>query len=181
MIAKEEEPWRGRFLGRVPRALREEIESAARVAWIPIENHVRLSDIQLETYGAVRAHDYFRRAFASSLRGPFFGPLLKTGVRLLGLSPATMARWAGRGYEAGFRNAGKIVGEVLGPGHARLAYSGLPAVCVASDAWMTSPHGSAYGAYDVLGVADGIVRLDLSHRAEGRLVLDLEWEEAKAG
>jgi hypothetical protein len=39
---------------------------------------------------------------------------------------------------------------------------------------MTSPHGSAYGAYDVLGV-EGVVRLDLSGRPEGRLVLDLEW------
>jgi hypothetical protein len=174
MIEKEAEPLRGRFLARVPRALREAIEGASRVAWLPLEYHVALSDIQLETYGAVRAHDYFRRAFAASLRGPYLGPLLQTGAKVLGLTPGAVARWAGRGYEAGFRNAGKLHGEQLGPGHARLLYSELPAICTASDAWMTSPHGSAYGAYDVLGV-EGVVRLDLSGRPEGRLVLDLEW------
>ena len=39
---------------------------------------------------------------------------------------------------------------------------------------MQSAQGSAYGAFDALGV-DGLVRLDLSTRSQGGMVLDLEW------
>jgi hypothetical protein len=49
-------------------------------------------------------------------------------------------------------------------------------VCTASDAWLDSAQGSAYGVLDTLETA-GIVRLDKSRRAEGELDLDLEWTE----
>jgi len=177
-IAKEEEPYRSRFLARVTGGMREQIEGAARVSWLPISVHVDLSEIQLETFGIARAHDYYRRAFATSLRGPVLGPLMLTAARLLGLSPTSFVRWASHAYDAAFKNAGGVVGEVLGPSRARLVYSSLPQVCTVSDAWMTSSQGSAYGAYDVLGVA-GVVRLDTRARAEGRMVLELEWGDRK--
>ncbi|HEY2513582.1 MAG TPA: hypothetical protein VGI39_22090 [Polyangiaceae bacterium] len=176
LVEKEDEPWRGRFHAAVSSDLRESIVGACRVAWLPVSAHVALSDAVAQAFGVARAHDYYRRAFALSLRGPVLGPLMQTGARVLGLSPATFARWAGKAYAGGFRNAGRIEGEVLGPGRARLNYFDLPEVCTASDAWMTSPQGSAYGAYDVLGV-QGVVRLDHSRRREGKMVLDLEWNE----
>jgi hypothetical protein len=178
MIAKEEEPYRGRFLARVSPETRAQIETASRVGWLPLSIHVGFSEIQLETFGIARAHDYYRRAFAESLRGPVLGPLMMTAARLLGLSPASFVKWAPRGYDAGFRNAGQVQGEVLDAHRARLVYSNLPAMCTASDAWMTSSQGSAYGAYDVLGV-EGVVRLDTSARAEGKMVLALEWSDRK--
>jgi hypothetical protein len=171
---KEEEPWRSRFFAGLDPETRSVIEGASRVAWVPAGIHVRLADILQEAYGAVRAHSYYRRAFASSLSGPVLGPLFRTGTRVLGISVATFVRWAPRGWDASFRNAGGLLGEVLGPYHAKLTYFGLPAVCTASDGWMLSSQGSAYGTYDVLGV-DGVVRIDLSGRNEGRMVLDLEW------
>lgn len=174
MIAKEEEPYRSRFLARVTGEMREQIQGASRVAWLPLSVHVELSEIQLETFGVARAHDYYRRAFADSLKGPVLGPLVLTAARLLGLSPASFVRWASRAHEAGFKNAGAVVGEVLGPCHARLEYSRLPGICTASDAWLASTQGSAYGAYDVLGV-EGVVRLDTRDRANGRMLVELEW------
>jgi hypothetical protein len=178
IVDQEEEPLRGRFLALLSPALRESIESASRLAWLPVAVHVELSDILERAYGPLRAHAYYRRAFAKSLSGPFLGPLVRTATHILGVSPAAFVRWAGRAYEAGFKNSGRIVGEVLGPGRGRLVYQDLPPVCTASDAWMTAPQGSAYGAYDVVGV-DGIVRLDQSRRAEGQLTLDLEWTERR--
>ena len=176
LIAKEPEPYRGRFLARVTDELRAEIDGASRVGWLPLSIHVTLSDILLSTYGVARAHDYYRRAFAESLRGPVLGPLMLTAARILGLSPASLVKWAPRAYDGSFRNAGTVTGEILGPGRARLVYADLPAMCATSDAWMTSPQGSAYGAYDVLGV-EGVVRLDSRARAEGKMILELEWNE----
>lgn len=178
IVDQEDEPLRGRFLALLSPALRQRILSASRLAWLPVAVHVELSDSLDRAYGPLRAHAYYRRAFAKSLSGPFLGPLVRTATHILGVTPAAFVRWAGRAYEAGFKNCGRIVGEVVGPCRARLVYQDLPSVCSASDAWMTAPQGSAYGAYDVVGV-DGIVRLDHSRRAEGWMSLDLEWTERK--
>jgi hypothetical protein len=177
-IEVEEEPYRTRFFERIPPEMRAQIEGASRVAWMPMAVHVKLADIQLEAFGTVRSHDYYRRSFVRSLKGPIFGPLVLTAARLLGLSPGTFVRWAGRGYEAAYKNSGTLTGEVLGPGRARLTFVDLPSVCTASDAWLTSSQGSSYGMYDALEV-DGVCRIDKRGRAEGTIRLELEWSEQK--
>ena len=180
LIALEEEPYRTRFFERLTDGLRTQIEGASRVAWLPLVVHVKLADILLDAFGTVRAYDYYRRALASAVKGPLFGPLFRTGSRVLGLSPASFVRWGSRAYDVSFRHAGAVAGEVLGPGRACLRYLDLPPVCTASDAWMTSAQGFTYGVYDVLGV-DGVVRLDTSARGEGKMVLELEWSDRKRG
>jgi hypothetical protein len=180
LIAVEEEPYRTRFFGRLTDEMRTQIDGASRVAWLPLAVHVKLADVLLEAFGTVRAHDYYRRALVSAVKGPIFGPLFLTGARVLGLSPASFVRWGSRGYDVAFKHAGALAGEVLGPGRARLKYLDLPPVCTASDAWMKSAQGTAYGVYDVLGV-DGVVRLDTRARGEGKMVLELEWSDRKRG
>ena len=101
---------------------------------------------------------------------------MRTGKRLFGTSPGTFLRWAHRGWDVSFRSCGHLKGEVLRPGLGRLVYTELPAVCTASDAWLDSAQGSVYGSLDVLEV-DGVVRIDKSRRAEGRLEIELEWSE----
>lgn len=175
-VAKEDEPWRGRFFQALPRKLRETIENAPRLSWLPIETHVQLADLMLETFGLARAHAYYRRSFTQALRGPIFDALVKTGVRVLGVSPAAFLRWANKGWELSFRNCGRVEGKVLGPEHGLLIYSGLPQVCTASDAWLDSAQGSAYGALDLLEV-QGVVRLDKRARDRGGMQLELEWNQ----
>jgi hypothetical protein len=175
-VDEEDDPWRARFFARLPREEREIIDNTSRVGWLPVRYHVLLADVLLETFGPARAHDYYRRAFAASLAGPLLGPLVKTGARLLGFTPGTLARWLPRGWEITFKGVGDVHGEVLGPGLARIEYRNLPQVCRDSEAWLRSSQGSAYGAYDRMGVV-GVVRLDLSGRAEGSMRIELEWTD----
>jgi hypothetical protein len=175
-VEHEDDPWRARFFAAIPADMRATIEGTSKVEWLPAAMHVALADILTEAFGPVRAHAYYRRAFAASLRGPVLGPLLRTGIRILGVTPASMIRWAAHGWRSSFRDCGGVTGEVLGPGRGRLLYADLPAVCTASEAWLDSAQGSAYGALDALG-ATGVVRLDKSERARGRMVLEVEWIE----
>jgi hypothetical protein len=177
-VAGEEDPWRNRFFAAIPEATRAAIESAARGSFLPMRFHVELADIMDQAYGPARAHEHYRRSFAATLHGGVFGPLLRTGTRLFGATPATFLRWAHRGWDASFRHCGSLAGEVLAPGVGRLVYSNLPAVCTASDAWLDSAQGSAYGTLDVLEV-EGVVRVDKSGRAEGRLEVGVEWSERR--
>jgi hypothetical protein len=178
LVAKEEDPYRTRFFDRVTPEMRAQIDGASRVAWLPISLHVKMADIQLEAFGVARAHDYYRRAFVSAIKGPVFASLFVTAARVMGMSPAAFVRWASRGYDAAFKNVGVLEGEVLGPGRARLTFVDLPPVCTASDAWVMSTQGSTYGVYDILHL-DGVVRLDAKDRAHGKMVLEMEWTDRK--
>ncbi len=110
--------------------------------------------------------------------GPLFAPLVRTAIRLFGLSPATCVRWAPKAWEASFRNAGTLTGEIVEPGRARLVYRDLPSVRMDSDAWIESSQGSAYGVIEMTR-AEGIVRIDLGSRARGGYSLEIEWTEKR--
>jgi hypothetical protein len=116
----------------------------------------------------------------SAINGPFFSSLFVTAARVVGMSPAAFIRWASRGYEAAHRNVGELNGELLGPNRGRLTFLGLPPVCTASDAWVMSTQGTAYGVYDILKL-QGVVRLDTKDRAQGKMVLEMEWGERESG
>ncbi len=173
-VARVDDPWRARVFALLSDEVRAEIEGALPDAWLPVAHHVLLADLLNDAFGPARAHEYYRRDFVAALGRPPFASLVKTGARVLGFTPAGFLRWSGRVYETVFRAAGSAHGEELGPGHGKLAYEGLPAVCIASDAWLDSAQGSMYGIYDFLG-KQGVVRIDKSRRAEGRLELELEW------
>jgi hypothetical protein len=173
-IDHEEDPWRARFFETLPQATRDAVDAAPRSGWLPMRLHVQVADLMQHAYGPARAHDHYRRSFASALRGGIFGPLLRTGTRLFGATPATFLRWAHLGWDASFRNAGKLTGQIVSPNAGKLVYSGLPPICTASDAWLDSAQGSGYGSLDALEL-DGVVRLDKSRRDEGRLELAIEW------
>jgi hypothetical protein len=174
-VSREDDPWRARFFAAVPSDVQATIERAARDAWLPAAWHVLLADILRDAFGPARAHEYYRHDFVRSLRRPPFASLVTTGARVLGLTPGSFLRWSGRVYETVFRGCGAMHGEVRAPGLGRLVYEGLPAVFTASDAWLDSSQGSMYGIYDFLGTTGGVVRIDKSRRAEGRLQLELEW------
>ncbi len=174
LVGKTEEPWRSRFFERLPREVREVIDAASRIAWLPLATHVTLAETMLETFGAVRAHSFYRHAATGWLTNPPLGPVLRTSARILDVTPSTLVRWAPRGWELIFKDCGVLTGESHAVGHARLIYSDLPAICTASEAWMASAQGSAYGVLDVVGF-EGVVRLDTSAKSEGRMFLDIEW------
>jgi hypothetical protein len=177
-VQGEPDPWRARFFEGLPAATRQTIESSAGAGWLPMALHVELADLMEAAYGPVRAHEHYRRSFATSIRGSMLGPLLRTGTRLFGTNPGTVLRWLHRGWDASFRNGGHARGEVVGPGRGRVVYEGLPEVCTASDPWLDSAQGSIYGSLDVLGY-EGVVRLDKSRRAEGRMEASVEWTERR--
>jgi hypothetical protein len=175
-MAREEDPWRSHFFAALPEDVALAIETAARTDWVPARFHALFADLVAAAFGPVRSHDYYRRAFARALRGPFWNPVVRTGMRLLGVTPASFLRWAGRGWESSFRNCGSMHGQVLEPSRGRLLYENLPPVLTASEPWLDSSQGSVYGVFDLCGVT-GVVRLDKSRCAQGVLRLELEWTE----
>lgn len=175
-MSREEDPWRKHFFALLPADVKHEVETTARLDWVPASYHALFADLVAEAFGPVRSHDYYRRSIASELRSPFWEGVVRTGVRLLGLNPGSFLRWAAKGWESSFRNCGTLRGEVVAPLRGRLLYEGLAPVLAASEAWLDSAQGSVYGVFDLCGVS-GVARLDERGRGEARLVVELEWLE----
>jgi hypothetical protein len=173
-LRSEHDPWRASFFSALPVEILRTIEQAARLDWLPVAYHVRFAELMVDAFGPARSHDYYRRAFAAALRGPFFLPIVRTGVRLFGLTPASFLRWCGRGWEASYKHCGSLHGEAIGPQRGLVVWSHLPPVCTASDAWLDSAQGSAYAIFDLVEVS-GVVRLDKTERTSGTLRLEMEW------
>ena len=105
---------------------------------------------------------------------PVFGPLLRAGVAVFGLSPAAFLRWARRGWDLSMRDAGTLDGEVLGPGHGRLMYRSLPPDLASSHAWVESTTSSFYGMLDFTRTT-GVVRMLERDLRGGNFTLEVEW------
>jgi hypothetical protein len=174
LVSEEPEPWSGRFRQALAPEVAQPIEAAGRSDWLPVALHVKLAETLAASFGPARAHDYYRRAMGKAVRGVVLGPLVRTGTRLLGLTPASFLRWAAHGWKSSFRDCGSLSGVVIEAGRGRLIYENLPEVCAGSSPWVESAQGSAYGVYDLTGVG-GVVRLDTRDLAHGRFELQLEW------
>jgi hypothetical protein len=175
LVERSEAPYAERFAQRLPAQVREVIRAAAPVAWLPAGLHAELADLLLAAWGPRRAHQYYRDAFPKSLEGPLFGPLVRTGVAVLGLSPAAFLRWAGKGWNLSMRNAGTFEGEVVERGRGRLSILELAPVLAASRPWVESIPSSIYGVYDLTRTT-GVVRVLESNEAGRRFVFELEWD-----
>lgn len=174
LVAATEPPYPERFAQRLSPATHALITEAAPVAWLPAELHAELAEVTLAAMGVRRAHDYYRQAFVASMDGPLFGPLVRAGVAVLGLSPAGFLRWVDRVWDLSFRDAGSLRGEVLGPGHGRLLYRDMPRLCAASDAWVETMPSMNYGMLD-LTRRSGVVRFIERDPAAGNFTIELEW------
>jgi hypothetical protein len=174
LIAATEAPYPERFLQRLAPATRTLITEASPVAWLPAGLHAELAEVMLAAFGARRAHEYYRHAFAASVEGPIFGPLLRAGVAMFGLSPAAFVRWAHKGWQLSFRDAGSLQGEVLEGSRGRIHYRDLPPECAANAAWVESMPSSIYGMLDVTR-RTGVVRFIERDPAAGNFTLEIEW------
>jgi hypothetical protein len=169
-----EAPYPERFRQHLAAETNKLIREAAPVAWLPARLHAELAEVGLAAFGVRRAHEYYRWQFGLSMQGPLLGPLLRTGVAVFGLSPAAFLRWANRGWDLSFRDAGGIHGEVLENGHGRLFYRDMPQALATSHAWVESVASSFYGMLDFTRTT-GVVRFIERDPAAGNFTLELEW------
>jgi hypothetical protein len=162
---------RERYWTTMPRDLERSIRDAAPLTFLPVGHSVRMSEHTLAALGPRRAHQFHTDSFTRILRTPRFGPMLRTGVRLLGLSPASFARWADKGWSAMFRDCGVVRGESVAAKCARIRFDGMPAEVLRSGPWVQSCASGAEGIL-VFCRASGVVRL---LREEHGFVIELEW------
>jgi hypothetical protein len=151
------------------------LERSSRLAWLPIEIDVELTDAVYAELGAARAHALFRRNLTAALDTPILRSLAHGALRLFGASPERLFGWAPKAYMQLYRDAGAMRFESDGPGAARLELSLLPAAVAASRDYLDGVAAAVAAGFDLMGV-DGEVRIERLDPAGRRACLRLQWE-----
>lgn len=164
----------------VERRLREEIrdaiaeiESAARVDWLPIGVDVALTRAVHKLTGTNGVRDWSRRSFLAAVEGPMLRPIVRAVVSLFGLTPATVLRRAPMGWQQIYQNCGLLLCEPLAPDRMRLRVEGARGPFLDDTDYVEGTCGTFEGAVD-LGGARGSVSAHIDAGAR-RVEFDVSW------
>lgn len=150
-----------------------EIQSAARVDWLPIGVDVALTRAVCELTGISGVRDWSRRAFLCAVEGPMLRPIVRAVVSLFGLSPATVLRRAPMGWQQIYQDCGLLVAVPLAHNHMRLRVEGARGPFLENQCYVEGTCGTFEGAVD-LGGARGTVEAHVDVAAK-RVEFDVLW------
>jgi len=161
---------------RLAPATREALERSSRLAWLPIEVDVELTDAIYAELGATRAREMFRRNLSAALDTPILRSLAQGALRIFGASPARLFGWAPKAYAQLYRDSGEMRFESEGPGAARLELSGLPFAIARSRDYLDGMASAFAAGFDLMGIK-GEVTVERIDPAGLRATYRLVWEE----
>ncbi len=154
----------------------EEARQAFQFNWIPFAIQIRILD-------AMRAHlspsewTASQRALMHAyLDKPVLRGLFDTAVRMLGLSVGTLVRWAPRGFDALFKDAGHLRFEARGPGELALVLERFPVELARSGSFVESLQAALETIF-TLTRSTGRVEVSEVDPARGHARYTLRWQE----
>ena len=152
------------------------LERSSRLAWLPIEIDVELTNAIYIELGAGRAHELFRRNLSAALDSPILRSLAQGALRLFGASPERVFAWAPKAYTQIYRDSGAMRFRSEGAGVARLELSELPPAIATSRNYLDGVAGSIAAGFDLMGVK-GEVEIERFDPLGRRACFRLDWED----
>jgi hypothetical protein len=175
------EAWPGgsRAATLVPAELRSAVVQAGGLDWLPVALNLALTQVAYDGLGPVEADRLFRAHTRASFEGPILQTFVSTAVRILGLDPASFARWVPKGWHLIFRGVGEWSVEAPGPGATSvlLRLGKLPGDCADHPVWGRSVARSLDALLDQAQVSGAVA---LQPRAQGARELQfvMRWSGA---
>lgn len=161
-----------RLFGAIPDTITE-IQSAARVDWLPIGVDVVLTRTVCELTGVSGVRDWSRRAFLRAVEGPMLRPIVRAVVSLFGLTPATVLRRAPMGWQQIYQDCGLLVAVPVAYDRMQLRVEGAVGPFLERGCYVEGTCGTFEGAVD-LGGARGTVDAHVDVGAK-RVEFDISW------
>lgn len=177
------EAWEGgaRPLALLPAEALRTISGAGGLDWLPMALNLQATRAIYDGLGAAGADRFFRAHTLSSFDGPILQTMVTTGVRILGLDPASFARWVPKAWHMIFRGVGEWTVGAQPPGATSvlLTLGSLPSECADDQVWARSVARSLDALFDLARVRGTV---DLPPRAHGgrEVQLELRWSPPSA-
>lgn len=149
-----------RVRAAVPEVVRE-VEEAVRVAWLPLELDVRLTEAVERATDEERLRAWGRDAIARSAEGPLLRPIL-AALERLGLTPHVALKRVPHGWSLIYRDCGEIGYERLGEREAVLVQDDAPEAMLRSEPYVIG----------IAGAFDGVMALSGGHGGRAEIAIE---------
>lgn len=150
----------------------EAIENAWSAAWIPLAHDVELSLAFCRVAGTEEACAAMRRNMAEAFHKPMLRSVIDGAVRILGLSPGKLVRWAPRIWPLVMKDAGVMRVESQEDGAATVWLEGLPPLIADEGDYLAGTAAAIAAVFDLAGTAGHCRLVEHGH---GRARFALIW------
>ncbi|MBK9519848.1 MAG: hypothetical protein IPO09_21500 [Anaeromyxobacter sp.] len=153
-----------------------QVTDASGLDWLPVERNLVITRAVYDALGPAEADRFFRDHTLASFHGPILKTMVTSAVRILGLAPASLARWVPKAWHLIFRACGEWSLEEVTPGARQVTFTlgGLPAACAEDPVWLRSVARSLEAVLELARVR-GVVALAPRPRGARQAVFQLRW------
>lgn len=151
------------------------LESASRIAFVPLELDVEVTRCLFEVSGPARAREIFRSNMAATFESPILSSFMAMALRLRGRDPARLLGWCSKVWGQLYRDAGGIEFESLGDDAGRFQLHDLPPLLTAHPEYLDGIAAAISAVFDVLDVP-GAAELGAVDADAGRAIIHAAWE-----
>ncbi len=155
--------------------MRAVLESADPASWVPLEVDVAIVEVLNRRFGAAGAASIVDANVRMETDSTLLAGLVKTVLHVFAPSPAAIVKQIPAGWGRLFRDAGWVEVVSTGPRAALVRFHRLPAVCVASPAWVESVLVGLRSLYSLVG-ATGTVESRVEDAAHGTVLVTFRWK-----
>ena len=170
-----------RVFGRVPPEVVELIQVSPKAAWVPLAQSSKLTDAVHEALGSAKFRQLFTEVARDALKYPLLRKFFDAAIRLLGLSPSSLLKWAVHAWEYSFQGCGKLTYRLLreddSGGEVEMVLEGFPPEFMHSGTFVESLAGTFES---FLSQANREGRVDITGRfpKAGHVVYRVTWKQA---
>lgn len=163
-----------KILGLVRESTVRQIKDATRVAWLPLELDVELTESVKMIVGENGLFDWSKKCLMASFKTGLLGPLIAGSIQVFGVSPKTMFKLAPRAWNTIFRNCGQLSLEDKGKTELHMVGSDLAFNMLDSSAYLAGISGSMASVFEVTRTR-GQVKEEVGSIQDKRVVWVASW------
>lgn len=174
-INRMPEPQRSEIRARIAPSVLEQVANSTSVAWLPIESDMDITRAVVAVLGREGNRVWSRDALLRSATGPLLKPIFDGARSVFGVSPHALYKIVPRGFTLVYRGMGDVNYELVGPQHARLVQSDLPAVMLDAVWYLDGIAGAFEAGFAIFG-ASGEVTLSVDP-VKRIATYDAQWQD----
>lgn len=175
------EKYDGELGARVREALRPEtrraIEEASRIALVPVELDLEVTERLYDLAGEERARTILRANLAATFTSPVLRSFMQMALRLRGRDPGRLFDWSSKVWNQIYRDCGDMQYAGVGGNQGRIELTGLPDCLTDHPRYLDGVAATLSAVFDVVDVHGGGELLAVDPGA-GRAIISVTWEPA---